>query len=170
MDNPDYFLIGGFHQTTLVVLQSFLVVDSQAFQIDILWVSLVVACPVFLEIAHVVFPVVPPRHECPFGFSFEPPGRCVLDQSIAIINQSVLQLLMTQQTANTQLQIQRWLNQAAQPVHTDALRALAESTQERNFARIPIFDSTIKRMFSYWSKSWKPLAYKVGRTFTLNSW
>ena len=62
-----------------------------------------------------------------------------------MMNQSVLQLFMAKQTANTQLQIQAQQNQVAQLAHTNSLRALAKSTQQRNFEHIftstPIFDS-----------------------------
>ena len=51
MENPDGYPIGGTHQDTLVALKTFLVADSQAFQIDIPRVSLVVTCLVFLVVA-----------------------------------------------------------------------------------------------------------------------
>ena len=47
-----------------------------------------------------------------------------------------MQLLTVQQVANAQLQLQTKQNQAVQIVHTDALKSLAESTQQRNFDHI----------------------------------
>ena len=76
---------------------------------------------------------------------------CELNQGIADRNRSVMQLLVTQQTANVQLQLQTQWNEAVQIAHTDALRSLAESTQQRNFdnklVRIPIYDGTNKEGF-----------------------
>ena len=50
-----------------------------------------------------------------------------LDQSIAGMNRSVMQLLTAQQAANVQLQLQTQQNQAVQIAHMNALRFLAES-------------------------------------------
>ena len=47
-----------------------------------------------------------------------------------------MQLLTAQQTANTQLQLQTQQNNAVQIAYMDALRFLAESTQQRNFGHI----------------------------------
>ena len=44
--------------------------------------------------------------------------------------------LTAQQTANAQLQLQTQWNQAVQIAHMDALRSLAEFTQQRNFDHI----------------------------------
>ena len=67
------------------------------------------------------------------------------------MTQSALQLLAAQQTANTQLQIQAQQSHAAQLVHTNTLKALAMSIQQRNFGHIfssiPIFDSTKREDF-----------------------
>ena len=52
-----------------------------------------------------------------------------LDQSIADMNRSVLQLLTVQQAANVQLQLQTQQNQAVQIAHTNDLKSLAESTK-----------------------------------------
>ena len=74
-----------------------------------------------------------------------------LDQSTEHINQSVMQLLTAQQPANVQLQLQTQQNQAVQITHTNTLKSLAESTQQRNFHHIfpsiPIYDGTNKEGF-----------------------
>ena len=77
-----------------------------------------------------------------------------LDQSIADMNRSVMQLLTAQQAANAQLQLQTQQNQAVQIAHTNSLTSLAESNQQRNFdhifASIPIYDDTNKEGFFEW--------------------
>ena len=74
-----------------------------------------------------------------------------LDQSIADMNQSVMQLLSAQQAANVQLQLQMLQNQAVEIAHTNALKSLAESTKQKNFdhifTSIPIYDGTNKEEF-----------------------
>ena len=74
-----------------------------------------------------------------------------LDPSIVDMNRSVMQLLITQQAANAQLQLQTWQNQAVQIAYTKTLRTLAVSTQQRNFdhifVSIPIYDGTKKKNF-----------------------
>ena len=74
-----------------------------------------------------------------------------LDQSIADMNRSVMQLLTTQQAANAQLQLQTQQKQAVQIAHMVALRSLAESTQQRNsdhiFVSILTYDGTSKEGF-----------------------
>ena len=74
-----------------------------------------------------------------------------LDQNIGDMNTYVTQLLTGQQTANTQLQLQTQQNQAVHIAHTDALRSLAELTQQRNFdhafVRILTYDETNKEGF-----------------------
>ena len=52
------------------------------------------------------------------------------------MNRCFLQLLNAQQAANAQLQLETQQNQAVQIAHTDALRSLAELTQQRNFDHI----------------------------------
>ena len=59
-----------------------------------------------------------------------------LDQGIADMNRSFMQLLTVQQAANAQLQLQTEQNQAVEIAHMDPLRSLAESTQQRNFYHI----------------------------------
>ena len=56
-----------------------------------------------------------------------------LDESIADMNRSLMQLLTAKQTTNAQLQLQPQWNQAVQIAHTAGLTVLAESTQHRNF-------------------------------------
>ena len=62
--------------------------------------------------------------------------------------------LSTAQQANAQLQLQTQQNQAVQITHMDALRYLAESTQQRNidnvFASIPTYEGTNKEGFFKW--------------------
>ena len=50
------------------------------------------------------------------------------------MNMSVMQLLVAQQAANVQLQLQTQQNQAMQIAHMDALRSLSKSTQQRNLS------------------------------------
>ena len=52
-----------------------------------------------------------------------------LDQSIADMNRSVIQLVTTQQTSSAKLQAQAKHYQAVQMAHTDALQTLTQSTQ-----------------------------------------
>ena len=77
-----------------------------------------------------------------------------LDQSIADMNSSVMQMLDVQQAANVQLQLQTQQNQAVKIAYTDALKSLAESTQQRNFdhifASIPIYDGSNIEEFFKW--------------------
>ena len=82
------------------------------------------------------------------AFSFIQPFGTVLDQSKADMNMSVIQLLTSQKAANAHLQLQSQQNQVVQMAHTDALRTLAEFTQQRSFdhifASIFVFDGTKK--------------------------
>ena len=70
-----------------------------------------------------------------------------------------MQLLTAQQAANVQLQLQAHQNQAVQIVHMDALRSLAESTQQRNldhiFVSILTYDGTNKEVFFKWVERWE---------------
>ena len=74
-----------------------------------------------------------------------------LDQTIADMNSSVMQLFTAQQAANALLQLQTQQNQAVQITHTSTLKTLAESTQQRKFDHIcvciPIHDGTKKEGF-----------------------
>ena len=63
-------------------------------------------------------------------------SHSTLDQTIADMNRYDMPLLTAQQTANAQLQLLTQQNQAVQIAHTDALRSLAESNQQRNFYHI----------------------------------
>ena len=87
----------------------------------------------------------------PARLSFIWQSGSALDQSIADMNRSVMQLLNAQQAASAQLQLQMQQNQAVQIAHTDALRSLAESTQQRNFDHIFVsiltYDGTNKKDF-----------------------
>ena len=71
-----------------------------------------------------------------------------LDQSIADMNQSVMQLLTAQWAANVQLQLQTQQKLGCEIAHTNVLKSLDESTQQRNFdhilASIPIYDANNK--------------------------
>ena len=59
-----------------------------------------------------------------------------------------MQPLAVQQASNAQLLVQAQQSQAVQMAHTDVLRALNESTQQRTFdhifTSIPVFDGTNK--------------------------
>ena len=67
-----------------------------------------------------------------------------LDQSIADMNRSVMELLSSQQAANVQLQLQTQQNQDGQIAYMNTLKYLDEPTQQRTFdhifANIPIYD------------------------------
>ena len=75
-------------------------------------------------------PQGPPR------WSFMWQSGSAIDQSIADMNRSVMWLLAVQQAASAQLQLQMQQNQAVQIAHTDGLRSLAESMQQRKFDHI----------------------------------
>ena len=99
-------------------------------------------------------PLGPPGDAGPQGparQSFIWQSGLALNQSIADMNRSVVQLLTAHQTANAQLQLQTQQNQTVQIAHMDALRFLAESTQQRNFdpifVSIPTYDRTNKEGF-----------------------
>ena len=70
------------------------------------------------------------------------------------MNRPVMQLLTAQQAANAKLQLQTQQNQAVQRAHTNALKTLAEPTEQRNFdhifVSIPIYDGTKKEIFFEW--------------------
>ena len=87
------------------------------------------------------------------GQSFMWQSGSILDQSIADRKKSVTQLLTAQQAANAQLQLGTQQNQAVQTAHTNALKTLAESTQQRNvdhiFASIPIYGGTKEGFFEW---------------------
>ena len=89
------------------------------------------------------------------------------DQSIADMSRSVMQLLTAQQTANVQLELQTQQNQAIQITHMDALRSLAESTQQRKFDHIfisiPIYDGTNREVFLEWVKRLEAACLQSGR-------
>ena len=90
-----------------------------------------------------------------------------LDQIIVDMNRSVMQLLATQQADNVQLQLQTEQNWAVWIAHTDALRSLAESTQQRNFediyASILTYDGTNKGGFFKWVERLEPASLQNGR-------
>ena len=73
-----------------------------------------------------------------------------LDQSIGDMNWSSMQLLTAQQAANAQLQLQTQQNQAVQIAHMDDVRSLAESSQQRSFDHILIYDGTNKGRIFEW--------------------
>ena len=65
-----------------------------------------------------------------------------------------MQLLTAKQAANEQLQLQMQQNQVVQIAHTNTLKTLAETTEQRNFdnifASISIYDGTEKEGFFKW--------------------
>ena len=102
-------------------------------------------------------PSGPPGDSIPQGpprQSFIWQNGLTLDQSIADMNKSVMQLGTAQQAASLQLQLQTQQNQAVKIAHMDALRSLAESTQQSNFdhifVNIPTYDRTNKKVFLKW--------------------
>ena len=101
------------------------------------------------------------------GQSFMWQSGSTLDQSIEDMNRSVIQLLTAQQVANVQLQLLTQQNQAAQIGHMDALRHLAELTQQRNFdhifASILIYDGMNKEGFFKWVERLEAACLQDGR-------
>ena len=77
-----------------------------------------------------------------------------LDQSIADMNRSVIQLMATQKADSMQLQQQTQQNQVVPVADTDGLRSLAGSTQPRIsdniFVSIWTYDATNKEGFFQW--------------------
>ena len=89
-----------------------------------------------------------------------------LDQSSTDMNRSIMQLLTAQQATNADLQSQTQQNQAVHIAHTDDLRSLAVSNQQRNFdyifLSIVTYDGTNREEFFKWVERLEAACLKSG--------